>query len=362
MTGIFLNENFVQKLLKPVAPGRTPQGGFAQMMQSFIRFSSFLTLMALVFTIDYPAFANSTQQLSRDGKSLSEVDKDLISHKPTIRLAERKRGKRRRMRGGKKKMFRSKPCVKCGGLDGFVAPREIDDDIRKMVGKYRGGSGAENVQVQRSRGVIETGLYPSFIGGASCPEIDSEKWAIDYSHKRGRAALHRGVDIPQPRGTPIRAVAAGMVVGRFMNEGRKDGIAVVLRHRPEQTGLKYWTYSQYTHLLEMSPLPIGEKVKMGDEIGKTSNSGKFGRKIRRDAVHFAIFYSSHSEWSNDGSVVTPKDGYFMDPSAFYRIEPPYDSISMSNLPRDQKGIPVPYMKIDGSFIPEKTKRIWPYPC
>ena len=332
------------------------------MIQFYFHFLVLFTLMALVPSADYAAFAGSTQQLSRGANDVFEVDKDFIFHKWTIRLAERKKGKRRGMRGGKKKRFRSKPCVRCDGLEGFVAPREIDDDISKMVGKYRGGSGAENVQIQKLRGVIETGLYPNFIGGASCPEIDSEKWAIDYSHKRGRAALHRGVDIPQPRGTPIRAVAAGMVVGRFMNEGRKDGIAVVLRHSPEQTGLKYWTYSQYTHLLEMSPLPIGEKVKMGDEIGKTSNSGKFGRKIRRDAVHFAIFYSSYSEWSNDGSVVTPKDGYFMDPSAFYRIEPPYDSKSMSNLPRDQKGIPVPYMKKDGSFMPEETKRIWPYPC
>ena len=281
-----------------------------------------------------------------------------------ILLAERRKDKRRGMRGKKKRMrmFRAKPCANCEGLEGFVPPNEIDDKIRKMVGKYRGGSGEENVTIQRARGVIETGLYPEFISGARCPEIDSEQWAIDYSHKRGRAALHRGVDIPQPRGTPIRAVASGVVVGRFMNEGRKDGIAVVLRHTPEQTGLKYWTYSQYTHLQEMSPLPIGANVKMGAEVGKTSNTGKMGRKIRRDAVHFAIFYSVHPEWSNDGSVVTPKDGYFMDPSAFYRRRPPYDSQSMLKLPDDQKAVTVPYMKSDGSSVPTETKRIWPYPC
>ena len=281
-----------------------------------------------------------------------------------ILLAGRRKGKKRGMRGKKKRMvmFRTEPCANCEGLEGFVPPNEIDDKIRKLVGKYRGGSGKENVAIQRARGVIETGLYPEFISGARCPEIDSEKWAIDYSHKRGRAALHRGVDIPQPRGTPIRAVASGVVVGRFMNEGRKDGIAVVLRHTPEQTGLKYWTYSQYTHLQEMSPLPIGANVKMGAEVGKTSNTGKMGRKIRRDAVHFAIFYSVHPEWSNDGSVVTPKDGYFMDPNAFYRRRPPYDSQSMLKLPDDQKAVPVPYMKSDGSSVPTETKRIWPYPC
>ena len=248
------------------------------------------------------------------------------------------------------------------GLEGFVQPGEIDDEIRKMVGKYRGGGGAENVAVQKARGVIETGLYPDFIDGANCPEIDSEKWAIDYSRKRGTAALHKGVDIPQPRGTPIRAVADGVVVGRFMNDGRKDGIAVVLRHTPEQTGLTFWTYSQYTHLREMSPLPVGTPVKMGDEIGKTSNTGKMGKRERRDALHYAMYYSAHPEWSNDGEVVTPKDGYFMDPNAFYRLQPPHDSQSMLVLPSDQKNIPVPYMKTDGTFRPSGTKRIWPYPC
>ncbi|MDP6222198.1 MAG: M23 family metallopeptidase [Dehalococcoidales bacterium] len=255
-----------------------------------------------------------------------------------------------------------KSCGACEGLDGFVPPTKIHDDIRKMVGKYKGGSGKKNVAIQKARGVTETGLQPQFIGGADCPEIDSEQWAIDYSKKRGKAALHRGIDIPQPKGTPIRAVAEGVVVGRFMNKGRKDGIAVVLRHAPEQSGLSFWTYSQYTHLREMSPLPIGAKVKMGDEIGKTGNTGKMGRKVRRDALHFAIFYSTHPEWSNDGAVVTPRDGYFMDPNAFYRLDPPYDSLSMSKLPQGQKGVLVPNMKKDGGFQPPNTKRIWPYVC
>ena len=254
------------------------------------------------------------------------------------------------------------PCGECEKLDGFVLPGEIDDDIRKMVGKYKGGGGPENVAIQKARGVIETHLYPDFMDGGDCPEIDSEKWAIDYSRKRGKEALHKGVDIPQPRGTPIRAVADGVVVGRFMNAGRKDGIAVVLRHTPEQAGLTFWTYSQYAHLQEMSPLPIGTETKMGDEIGKTSNTGKMGRSVRRDALHFAIYYSARPEWSNDGEVVTPKDGYFMDPNAFYRLQPPYDSQSMLRLAGDQKNVPVPYMGHDGAFNPPNTKRIWPYVC
>jgi len=256
----------------------------------------------------------------------------------------------------------AEPCDACAGIDGFVPPNQIDDTIRKMVGKYRGGGGSNNVAIQKERGVIETGLSPDFLNGANCPEIDSEKWAIDYSYKRGKAALHKGIDIPQPRGTPIRAIADGVVVGRFMNDGNKKGIEVMLRHTPAQTGLAFWTYSQYTHLQEMSPLPIGTRVEMGDEIGKTSNTGKMGKRVRRDALHFAVFYSSHPEWSHDGIVVTPKDGRFMDPNAFYRLSPPYDSPSLVQLPASEKNVPTPYMTSGGAVVPSDTKRIWPYVC
>jgi len=253
-------------------------------------------------------------------------------------------------------------CAACRTLEGFVPSSEIDDDIRRLVGKYKGGGGRANVAIQKARGVIETHLVPTFIDGGNCPEIDSEQWAIDYSHKRKRAALHKGIDIPQPRGTPVRAIADGTVVGRFMNDGNKKGIEVMLRHTPAQTGLKFWTYSQYTHLREMSPLAIGTLVRMGDEIGKTSNTGKMGRRIRRDALHFAVLYSAHPEWSNDSVVVTPKAARFMDPNAFYRLQPPYDSETLKALPDAQKNTPVPYLKADGRAVPADTMRIWPYTC
>lgn len=261
-----------------------------------------------------------------------------------------------------KKMRISSSCKPCEKLDGFVPPSQINDEIRKMVGKYKGGGGAENVAIQKTRGVIETDLVPDFFNGGVCPEIDSEKWAIDYTHKRKSEALHKGIDIPQPRGTPIRAVADAVVVGKFENKYNRKGIEVMLRHTPAQTGLTFWTYSQYTHLQEMSQLPIGAQVKMGDEIGKTGNTGKMGKRVRRDALHFAILYSESPEWSNDGVVVTPEDGYFMDPNAFYRLEPPYDSQSLVKLPKDQKQVTVPYMKTDATLVPASTKRIWPYVC
>ncbi len=260
------------------------------------------------------------------------------------------------------KMRLSSLCETCEELDGFIPPSQISREVRRMVGKDRRRGAAENVAIQEARGVIETYLVPDFIDGGDCPEIDSEKWAIDYSFKRGRAALHKGIDIPQRRGAPIRAIADGQVVGKFQNIGNRKGVEIMLRHIPDQTGLPFWTYSQYTHLREMSPLPIGAKVKMGAVIGNTANSGKMGRRVRRDALHFAILYSESPEWSNDGRVVMPKNGYFMDPNAFYRLDPPYDSQALVMLPSSQEQVLVPYMKADGTVIPASTKRIWPYVC
>jgi len=255
----------------------------------------------------------------------------------------------------------SGPCTACEALEGFVAPSEISDEIRTMVGKTEGDK-TKAVAIQKARGAIETGLEPAFIGGAGCPPIDSEKWAIDYSHKRPWPAIHKGIDIPQPNGTPIRAVAAGTVVGKFMNEGNRKGIEVMLRHTPGQTGLAFWTYTQYTHLREMSPLAIGARVEMGQEIGKTSNTGKMGRRVRRDALHFAILYSERPEWSNDGRFVTPKESYWMDPNALYRKQPPFDSPSLKALPEAERKVPVSFMAEDGGFVPPDTKIIWPYAC
>ena len=264
--------------------------------------------------------------------------------------------------GDSKRMMSLKPCNACKTIEGFVPMSEISNTVRIMVGKSLNVDKAEAVDIQRSRGVIETGLKPDFINDANCPEIDSEKWAIDYSHKRPWPALHKGIDIPQPRETPILAVSTGTVVGKFINKGNRKGIEVMLRHSPENTGLPFWTYSQYTHLFEMSPLTIGQSIKMGQKIGKTSNTGKMGRRIRRDALHFAILYSKNPEWSNDGIFVTPKGGYWMDPVAFYRMQAPYDSKSVMILQDEDKAIPVSYMKLNGSFILLDTKRIWPYPC
>ena len=253
-------------------------------------------------------------------------------------------------------------CFRCKDLEGFIPPEKISIDVFKMVGKNNKNNSEEAVKIQKERGVIITGTSPRFPLGIKCPLIDSEKWAIDYSHKRKGAALHKGIDIPQPKGTPVLAAASGTVVGKFMNPFSKKGIEIVLRHTPEQTGLPFFTYTQYTHLLELPAIPIGTEVKKGDEIAKIWNTGVMGRRERRSALHFAVFYSESPYWSNSGTFFAPNNGYFMDPVSFYSQTGPYESKKVRDLSRTKKRINVSYQLKDGTQYPSKAKRIWPFAC
>jgi murein DD-endopeptidase MepM/ murein hydrolase activator NlpD len=80
----------------------------------------------------------------------------------------------------------------------------------------------------------------------------------------GEGALHTGVDIKAPTGTPVRAAADGMVVHaeRFGGYGR----LVVLDH-----GQGVQTY--YAHLSRFYVRP-GQEVRRGETVGGVGSSGR----------------------------------------------------------------------------------------
>ena len=271
-------------------------------------------------------------------------------------------------------------CLECESIKGFIDPYLIDRDIYIMLhlgGSAERGQTKEDVDLQKERGGIKTGTKPVFYNNAKCGKID-EGWAINYTQKRNNPAIHKGIDIPKPFGEPIVAVANGTVIGIFENSWSAKGIEIMLRHTPEQTGLPFWTYSQYTHFEEMPNFEIGQKVSMGEVLGPTGNTGKRGKESdkkkkkrkkvgkkrpeRRPAIHFAIIYSEVPEWSSWKRGIVVKDGYWMDPLAFYKNKGPYKSQEVKKLSKKEKKISIGYKKNDGSFVPEDTIKIWPYIC
>jgi hypothetical protein len=127
---------------------------------------------------------------------------------------------------------------------------------------------------------------------------------------------HNGVDYGIPNGTPVKAAAAGIVASvSFENGGY--GNFVKLGHMDGATA--YTTY--YAHLASASVSP-GQKVKAGDVVGLSNNTGAstgphlhFGLKIPgqnaayKDYVDPMPYFASTSGGTADsGSTTTTVPG------------------------------------------------------
>ena len=247
-------------------------------------------------------------------------------------------------------------------LDGRIALDGIDAETRCAIGR---GPNCD-IRLAIGRGLFETGLRPRFPAGLDCRGID-EQWAISYTHKRDRKQYHGGIDMPTPFGTPIIAAAAGTVVAKYRGEDSYRGIEIIVRHSPEDTGIALWIYTQYAHFDALPKLEIGQRVRMGEVLGPTGNSGiapsrRRRGKQRRPAIHFAVWFSASPEFAVGRRKLIPVDGRWMDPNALYRGQPPYDSHSMKALAEADKQVPIPVMVEAGTTVPADTRLVWPYMC
>jgi murein DD-endopeptidase MepM/ murein hydrolase activator NlpD len=134
----------------------------------------------------------------------------------------------------------------------------------------------------------------------------------DGSRRSPRFPTHRGVDVAVPVGTPIIAIADGVVVksGQGPSIG---GIGLVIRHPPEATGLSTYTYSFYKHLREVAPESKGTQVHKGQTVAYTGKSGTEG------SIHFGSegFAELHVEIWDDAGANWPS-GHLTDPVTFLR--------------------------------------------
>ena len=93
----------------------------------------------------------------------------------------------------------------------------------------------------------------------------------------GCSTNHSGVDWVPGYGTPIEAIADGVVVARPMSDW---GVYVVIQHEVDgQT-----VYSGYAHMVRGSNVPIGTVVHRGDVIGLVGNTGP----TSGSHLHFSI--------------------------------------------------------------------------
>jgi len=265
-------------------------------------------------------------------------------------------------------LTRPAPVESAPVMDPSLAQDMVDIDTlgkKSFCVVSRSSKCPDGEEFARARGLMPTGTGPIFPPGILCLGID-ETFADAYEDKTGQGA-HGGIDIPADYDTPLLAVASGTVVAKIENERQARGLTVVLRHSPDDTGLPFWTYTEYAHLKELPPQAIGQRVRMGEVIGLTGNTGikpNSGKTIssRRPGLHFAVYYASGPRFAVFGNYAVPEDGHWMDPSALYRGRPPYGSQELLALPEQDKDIAVPFMLTGGTLQPQDTKLIWPYAC
>ena len=248
------------------------------------------------------------------------------------------------------------------------ATADEDMDFGQELGSAFMPSKAEP-KAMRARGFFATGLKPVYPEEVVCPKADSAFAARTRGDGSRRSSkyyhgYHGGMDIPVPEGTPIRAVAWGEVVHKSVGQGGIGGIAVVLRHAPEDTGLPVWLFTEYKHLKEMPPdLRKKQIVGMGEVIalaGRTGTIGGHYGPAGHSHLHLTAFYNLDGEF-RAGRMLIPLDGYWMDPLAMYK-GPPLDSGAIKDLPGQDKAVAIPFMDSQGRVSPEDTLLIWPFSC
>lgn len=76
---------------------------------------------------------------------------------------------------------------------------------------------------------------------------------------------HGGLDLVRPAGTPIRAAAPGTVHEVTFQAGG-GGNMITIDHGNGR-------YTRYAHMIERSPLKVGDHVDAGDQVGKVGATG-----------------------------------------------------------------------------------------
>lgn len=117
------------------------------------------------------------------------------------------------------------------------------------------------------------------------PTVKQYRVSSNFNPRRlnpvtGRVAPHKGVDFALPVGTPVLAVGDGEVIVAKRSGGAGNYVAV--RH-----GRQYMT--RYMHLKKLLVKP-GEKVKRGDRIALSGNTGR----STGPHLHFEIWINNQA--------------------------------------------------------------------
>ena len=220
----------------------------------------------------------------------------------------------------------------------------------------------------RKKGLVATGLEPRFPAGHSCPKIASE-FASPYRYDGSKrpafryAGLHGGIDISLPKGTPLLALARGVVIHKGAG-GQATGVYIWLHFPPESTGLSKHLYAKYQHLKVPSRLEVGAAVDAGQIIGLSGATGTSGGHygiLGYAHLHLTTFAAPTNQFGVTGTMVAPRDGRMVDPVAVYLAPDQFDRVWRDPGSLSGMAVTVPARKRTDSPPPHE-KILWPLLC
>jgi murein DD-endopeptidase MepM/ murein hydrolase activator NlpD len=180
--------------------------------------------------------------------------------------------------------FDEQPAV--GGVEdsadsGYSLPQNLDISINQLASQFD----SQQAQLSALQSLLLDAKIESNLKPTGMPV---EGYISSYFGGRpdpfsGHSAYHTGLDISAPKGTPVHAVAEGMVT--YAGERTGYGEVIEIDH-----GNGYMTRYAHNSRLEVSP---GQRVHVGDVV---SEAGSTGRSTGSH-VHFEVWYK--------GRVVNP---------------------------------------------------------
>ena len=140
---------------------------------------------------------------------------------------------------------------------------------------------------QSQMAVLESLIIDRKLGDAQLPDVwpTSEGWiSSGYGYRidpfDGKRSFHSGLDIAAPAGTPIKAVASGVVTDVYND--RAYGLTLEINH-----GNGYVT--RYAHTGEVG-VEEGDKVTKGQTVATIGSSGR----ATGPHLHFEVYKDSRS--------------------------------------------------------------------
>ena len=133
-------------------------------------------------------------------------------------------------------------------------------------------------------------LYSQSEASIGYPVANYKSFPINSPFGPRWGRFHSGIDLGVPIGTPLLAMADGIVIGiGYQGDGYGNWIIYKISN-----GLNVL----YAHMKEPSPLHIRDQVKKGQKIGLSGNTGQ----TTGPHLHFEIRKGNNSKWDQNQPI------------------------------------------------------------